>query len=221
MTDTSILSKLYIDFSNMAGGTFLGDSAAPHYRSSKILRPPLPLNPPNCKTGDWVYETIYDAAWSSVPDGGASAPIRYKYHITINPAPDSEYIQCDSPLEHISYFKTVIKELQSKILYQRCLGVYENDGKKLHFHLLVQTKEIKSLLAVLLCRYGGLRKSKYAIVSKPINLNRYNKNILKNCTFKMRKQLMKDQITYIQNVYMQKEDHNKKNCLIYSQLKNI
>jgi hypothetical protein len=201
----------------MECGTPLGGSAAP-----KIVKRPLkatmPLCPSNFQRKSLSYNTIYNVMWNSVPEGKPGCPLRYKYHITINPAPDVA-IRYDTVNANIDFFKTVVTELQSKVLFTRLLGVYENDNKKLHFHLLVNTKELKSLIGLLKHHYAGLKHSKYAVCSKAINLNRYNKNILLNSNHKMRKSLMQDEINYIRNTYFRKEEHNKKTAFIFSEIK--
>lgn len=194
-------------------GSYLGETA-PKIMHSKA-REPRPLCPPNICPHGISYTTIYNQKWSSVKEH------TFKHHITINPSPDCKYIETDSVEEHLTYFKKQINILESKILYNRILGVYENDNKKLHFHLLVDTKEIKLFIKVLQEAYGGIRYSKYAVVNKIINLNSYNKNILKTMPLKLRKQLLNNQISYIRNTYMTKEFHNKENYFIYSKLKNL
>lgn len=216
------IDKLYIDFNTSIGPRTLGEQWPFKFGIAHHSRAPRALCAPNRPLGVKDYHTRRYVKWHLIPTlKSPSSNALYSHHITINPNPSCMYILNNTLNEHLAQFEAFLKNIQNEFLYKRLLAVYENENKKTHFHILVHTKKIREITAAAQLYFAGIKHSNYAVISKPITLNHQKSDFLKKMPLRERKILFNESVMYIQNVYFQKENHNKNECFLFSEYKNI
>lgn len=191
-----------------------------------ILKKSRPLCESNGPKQCLDYTTIYQMPWELVPKTKTEySNGLYSHHLTINPIPNAEYIVENDPQEHLDQFDYFLQQLRDHMLYKRLLCIYENEEKKLHFHILLKTEKIRDIINIaqkLFATYTHKHRdvlSRYAVISKTININSYKQSFLNKIPLRERKLLFNKEVSYIQDTYFTKEKHNKTHAYVFSEYK--